>query len=437
MKRSVAMAILVPFLAPAQSDAPAFEAADVHVSPKVTMPFLDVGFPPTGRYQMKNATMVDLIKTAWNIDGESVSGGPTWLDTDRFDVIAKTSSNSTEADRAAMLRALLADRFKLRVHNDQKELTVYAMTVNKRGVQFQESGTIPNTSCKPDFSQGPPQMIMVACPSTPNDAEAIKKIPAPTTEFEAATIKVNKSGGQMKRIQPKPGGRIEVENLKLADLITIAWNFDFDNDRVVGLPKWAEADAYDIIAKTAILPGEKPPAFDDLKVMLRSLLIERFNIKTHEEQQPVKVWTLTVAKRGAKLKEADPSTRSNCTPSMGQAGSGSAALPAITYTCQNTTITQLAEAMHRTAGGYVDHPVFDLTNLKGSYDFAITWTPRGALSSSKRAETGQPDTASDPSGGTTFFEAVEKQLGLHLEGGQRHPMMVLVIDHIAPLSADN
>ena len=97
----------------------------------------------------------------------------------------------------------------------------------------------------------------------------------------------------------------------------------------------------------------------------------------------------------------------------------------------------LAEAMHQIAGGYVDHPAVDLTNLEGAYDFAITWTPRGALSSSKRGENAQPDTASDPSGGTTFFEAVEKQLGLHLEGGQKHPMTVLVIDHVDPLSADN
>ena len=101
-------------------------------------------------------------------------------------------------------------------------------------------------------------------------------------------------------------------------------------------------------------------------------------------------------------------------------------LPAITYTCQNTTMAQLAEGMHRVAGGYVGHPAVDLTGLKGAYDFAITWTSKGALSSSKRAENLQPDTASDPSGGTTFFEAVEKQLGLHLEGGQKHPMMVLV-----------
>src|SRR5262249_5065672 len=93
---------------------------------------------------------------------------------------------------------------------------------------------------------------------TPNDPEALKNLPEVTTEFEAATIKQNKSGSQTRRIQPKPGGRIEVENAPLKDLISLAWSFEFDGDRIVGLPKWAETDAYDIVGKTAILPGEKP-----------------------------------------------------------------------------------------------------------------------------------------------------------------------------------
>jgi len=516
-------------LAPAQTSiaAPAFDVADVHASPASAVQFLDIGFLPSGRYQVRNATLVDLIKTAWNIDGESVSGGPPWLDTDRFDVIAKAPPKSSEAERALMLRALLTERFKLVVHIGEKQLAIYALTVGKRGVQFQESGATGHTDCKPDFAPGPPQMITVTCPSmtmpdfakqlrqmaggyihnqvidytglkgaytltvkwsarqapktndagdsvanvtifeavdkqlglnleatkravpvvvvdsvertpAPNDPDVSKKLPEVTREFEAATIKVNKSGSQNRRIQPKPGGRIEVENVPLKDMISVAWNFDFEGDRIVGLPKWAETEAYDIIAKTEILPGEKPPPFEDLKVMLRALLIERFNMTVHTEDQPIKVWTLTVGKRGAKLKEADPSIRSSCTRSAGETGTGAAALPAITYSCQNTTMDQLAGVMRQIAPAYVDHPAVDMTGLKGGYDFAITWTPRGAVSSGGRpAQPGQTEGPSDPSGGITFLDAVEKQLGLHLEGGQKHAMPVLVIDRIEKLGADN
>src|SRR6202041_932717 len=170
----------------------------------------------------------------------------------------------------------------------------------------------------------------------------------------------------------------------------------------------------------------------------RSLLMERFNMKVHNEDQPIKVWTLTVGKRGSKLKQADPSVHSSCTRSNGEAGTGAAALPSLSYACQNTTMAQLAVAMHQIANGYVDHPAVDMTGLKGGYDFTITWTPRGAISSGgvRAGQPGQPDTVSDPSGGVTFFDAVDK-LGLHLDSGQKHPMPVLVIDHIQPLGVDN
>jgi uncharacterized protein (TIGR03435 family) len=113
----------------------------------------------------------------------------------------------------------------------------------------------------------------------------------------------------------------------------------------------------------------------------------------------------------------------------------------INYTCQNTTMEQLAEAMHRVAGGYVDHVAVDMTGLKGAYDFTISWTPKNVIAgggqAAKPAEPGQNPVASDPSGGITFFDAVDKQLGLRLEKGQKHPMPVLVIDHVEQLVADN
>jgi uncharacterized protein (TIGR03435 family) len=492
--------LALAFASSIYAQSPAFLAADVHLSGSSPMPFMDVGLLPSGRYQIRNATMVDLIKTAWGIDTENVVDGPAWIDTDRFDIIAKVPPKSTAADREEMLRSLLAERFKLAVHNDKKELTVDEMTVNKRGVQLQESGAPGSTDCKGDFNQGPPPMVTVNCPSmtmpqfairvrqmaggdvhnlvvdltglkgayaialkwtppggpkpkdgeesagqisildaldkqlgltialgkrmvpvvaidhvertpTANDPDVTKTLPPAVTEFEAATIKLNKSGKEEARLQPKPGGRVEGENIPLKLLITFAWDFDTNSDdRIVGLPKWGTTDRYDFIAKAAVMPGEQPPPLDDLRMMIRALLIERFKITLHTEDQPVKVFTLTVGKRGSKLRAADPSARSTCNPSMGQSGSGAAKLPALTLTCQNTTMAQLATAMHLRAGGYVDHPVVDLTELKGGYDFVLTWTPRGALSSSGRggAKAAETESASDPSGGTTFFDAVEK-----------------------------
>src|SRR5882762_6762642 len=80
------------------AQSPAFDVADVHVSAPGTNPYMDGGFLAGGRYQLRGATMVDLIKTAWSIDAESVFGGPSWLDSDRFDVIAKASPTSSKAE---------------------------------------------------------------------------------------------------------------------------------------------------------------------------------------------------------------------------------------------------------------------------------------------------------------------------------------------------
>src|SRR5580658_2544209 len=116
-----------------KTEAPAtFELADVHASPKGGPVFFSGGMLRGGRYVVKNATMVDLISTAYGVDADKVQGGPSWLEKDRFDVIAKAPANTTAETLKPMLQALLADRFKLVVHDDKKELPTYALRVGKK-----------------------------------------------------------------------------------------------------------------------------------------------------------------------------------------------------------------------------------------------------------------------------------------------------------------
>src|SRR6266404_4360785 len=68
---------------------PAFDIADVHSSAHSTNPNMTGGVLRAGRYELRKATMVDLIRTAYSVDADSVVGGPNWLESDRFDVIAK------------------------------------------------------------------------------------------------------------------------------------------------------------------------------------------------------------------------------------------------------------------------------------------------------------------------------------------------------------
>src|SRR5580704_15288272 len=126
---------------------PAFEISDVHVSATARNPFMRGPSVRRGRFEIRYATMVDLIRTAYGIEAERVVGGPTWLEDDTFDVTAKTPEGTTAETAKPMLQALLAERFKLVVHNDTKPVPAYALKVGKRG-QMKEAAGSGETGCK-------------------------------------------------------------------------------------------------------------------------------------------------------------------------------------------------------------------------------------------------------------------------------------------------
>jgi uncharacterized protein (TIGR03435 family) len=66
---------------------PTFEIADVHGSARTSNPnpYTTGGVLRAGRYDLRNATMLDMIRTAWGVDPDTILGGPNWLETDRFD----------------------------------------------------------------------------------------------------------------------------------------------------------------------------------------------------------------------------------------------------------------------------------------------------------------------------------------------------------------
>jgi uncharacterized protein (TIGR03435 family) len=131
---------------------PVFEVADIHQSASSTNPFMRGGVIRGDRYELRNATMVDLIRTAYGVDAEKVVGGPSWLESDRFDVIAKTPPNITPETVRPMLQGLLADRFKLAVHNDNKLMPVFVLSTGKGKPKLKEADDSERTGC-----QGQPQ----------------------------------------------------------------------------------------------------------------------------------------------------------------------------------------------------------------------------------------------------------------------------------------
>jgi uncharacterized protein (TIGR03435 family) len=126
------ISLVMGALAQSKENLPRFEAADVHSSPAGVTPLSVGGFVRGTRYLFPSATMLELIASAYGgVGKEKVTGGPSWLESDRFDVVAKVAAGTTDATARLMLRSLLADRFELVVHNDNVALTAYALTTRE------------------------------------------------------------------------------------------------------------------------------------------------------------------------------------------------------------------------------------------------------------------------------------------------------------------
>jgi uncharacterized protein (TIGR03435 family) len=281
--------------------------------------------------------------------------------------------------------------------------------------------------------------------NAPGAAQAVP--PAPPAEFEVADLKPSpddepRGGGGF-----LPGGRVELRAIPLKTLIIIAWNLNNPDEELVGAPKWLQNDSprFDFVAKTSTAtagPANAPQIdIDDLRIMVRNVLIDRFKIAAHVENRPITTYTLTATAK-PKLAKADPENRTSCKEAAVVARDPRDTNPTRSrlVTCQNTTMAYLAERLQAFAPGYIHNEVENATLLDGAYDFTLSFSTMGFLQSNTGAgrggDGGQTGAASDPNGGLSLFDAVEKQLGLKLEKGKR-PMPVLVVDHIEEKLTEN
>jgi uncharacterized protein (TIGR03435 family) len=98
------------------------------------------------RFFAKNYTLKALLGAAYNLTPRAISGGPSWIDSDKYDVLASTPGDVPPNldEQMAMLRNLLAERFQLTFHRERKEFSVYALTVAKTGLKLKESTAPPD-----------------------------------------------------------------------------------------------------------------------------------------------------------------------------------------------------------------------------------------------------------------------------------------------------
>jgi uncharacterized protein (TIGR03435 family) len=191
--------------------------------------------------------------------------------------------------------------------------------------------------------------------------------PANRPAFEVADIKPADPAAAMKGGKPRllPGGRAEIPGFTLKMLI--AMSYGVQENTIVGAPKWAENTRFDIVAKA-------PPNsdFPTLRLMLQSLLEDRFKLKFHHEDKSMPVFVLTLGKRALKLQEASGG-RQDCSWRSVEPGGDAGARDGVTRRreCVNMSMTELATQLPGWGGVGIDVPVVEQTGLTGKYDFQL------------------------------------------------------------------
>jgi len=224
------------------------------------------------------------------------------------------------------------------------------------------------------------------------------------------------------------GGHLSAD-FPLLTYITFAYKIPLAENQ--HFPDWVH-DRFDIQAE-----AEGNPTKDQMRLMMQSLLAERFQLKVHSETPMTPVLAMVLVKpdkTGPKLRPhsegvpCESTAVANVFPpvcdiySMTMAPNAGAQAGS-----RNTTMELLARALQGI--GRLDRPVVDQTGLSGRFDFSIQFVP----------ETGTPSTPSVDAPldapGSGFLEALREQLGLRLEA-TRAPMRVLVVDHVDRPSAN-
>jgi uncharacterized protein (TIGR03435 family) len=224
--------------------------------------------------------------------------------------------------------------------------------------------------------------------------------------FEVASVKLNKTGVRGGQLDTG-SGRLTITNIPLRTCIKAA--FGLQDYQLSGGTASIEDERYDIVAK-----AESPVGDDQLTLMLRRLLADRFQLKFHRVPKEMQGYALVVGKNGPKLHEVE------------LAGKGWSRNGVGSIDGQEVSMARLAEIL----AGRLGHPVVDVTGIKGVFDLKLSWTPDPAMvrNPTENKETLAVESMSDPSG-PSIFSALQEQLGLRLEA-RKVPGEIIVIDHV-------
>lgn len=257
-------------------------------------------------------------------------------------------------------------------------------------------------------------------------------------EFEVASLKPNKSGGGMIGIRFPGVGQFNVINMPLREMIR--FSYDLQPMQIEGGPDWTSTDRFDIVAK-----AEGRPTMRQVHAMMRSLLVERFELRTHFETRELPIYELVMARAdkrlGANLQPATDECRAVRVPNGSPkpppppaGGPGPGVIPPSDdgmdmrcgamfgpgyITLRQFTMERFAHDLTMVAR----RVVVNRTGLEGRYDIDVEFSPEFRPA----PPPGAPEIAVPPSDAPSLFTAIQEQLGLKLEAA-RGPVQMLIVD---------
>jgi uncharacterized protein (TIGR03435 family) len=234
--------------------------------------------------------------------------------------------------------------------------------------------------------------------------------------FEVASIKSNPPGGvSTGMVLFLPGGRLSAQQVLLRFFIQNA--YDVRPFQILGAPDWINSAGYDIEAK-----AEENSNPDQMRLMMQSLLEDRFKMKVHRETRDLPVYELAAAKSGLKLPEPK---EDSCASPCGRAVVRIGRTGGVQIRGGKIGMSELTRILTNLLG----RTVIDKTGFTGIFDVQLGFALDDALAGLPHPP-GPAEETSQPS----VFVAVG-ELGLKLESA-KGPVEMLVIDHVEKPSAN-
>jgi len=293
-------------------------------------------------------------------------------------------------------------------------------------------------------------IIVGAIHAPVTSAQTGSQVTTDAPQFEVASVKPSKPGGQPTSNFPlgpgdvyvRNGGFLSATGYPLSLYIAFAYKLIGNQGQLLApqLPEWAKTEGFDIQARATGDPGK-----DQMRLMMRSLLADRFKLAIRFEKREVPVFAFVLAKSGTTGPQLRPHLDTSPCPTEQPTAATPGVVDGLPAFCngiyplpasvpgrfrfggRRVTIGFIADTF--SAGTNLGRPMIDQTGLSGTFDFTLEWAQerRGPMPPGAEA---QPELT-----GPTFQEALRDQLGIKLQS-QKGPISVMVVDHVERPSAN-